>query len=65
MLHYLMEDVTPIDLEYPNDAFFIQDGMALLNVPKNLPTIFGDIYLQVTDQMVAKKNVVLSTDNYY
>ena len=65
MLHYLLEDVTSGELKYPQDALFIQDGMALLHVLKDLPPTFGDISLKILDQMVAKKHFLFSTDSYH
>ena len=65
MLHYLLEDVTSGELKYPQDALFIQHGMALLHVLKDLPPTFGDISLKILDQMVAKKHFLFSTDSYY
>lgn len=65
ILHYLLEDVTPENIPYPQDALFIQDGMALLHTLSNLPPTCGDICLQVLDQMIAKKNFLFSTDCYH
>ena len=65
ILHYLLEDATSDDLSYPQNALFIQDGMALLHTLKNLPQTCGEICLQVLDQMVAKKNFLFSTDCYH
>ncbi|XP_063959228.1 uncharacterized protein LOC135154916 [Lytechinus pictus] len=64
MLHFLMEDA-PEDVPYPEDALYIQDGNALFHALENLPPTFGQICLQVLDQMVAKKNFVFSTDSYH
>ena len=52
-------------VQYPQDALFIQDGMALLHVLTNLPPTFGDICLQILDQMMAKKHFLFSTDSYH
>ena len=65
ILHYLLEDITPENLPYPNDALFIQDGMALFHTLANLPPTCGEICLQVLDQMVAKKHFLFSTDSYH
>uniref|UniRef100_UPI00358FA82B uncharacterized protein n=1 Tax=Myxine glutinosa TaxID=7769 RepID=UPI00358FA82B len=65
ILHYLLEDTTPQDLQYPKDALFIQDGMALLHTLANLPPTCGEICLQVLDQMVAKQHFLFSTDSYH
>lgn len=65
ILHYLLEDITLEDLPYPEDALFIQDGMALLHTLSNLPLTCGDICLQVLDQMVAKKHFLFATDSYH
>lgn len=64
MLHYLMEDA-PEEVIYPAESLYIQDGNALFHALKNLPPTFGEICLQVLDQMVAKKNFVFSTDSYH
>lgn len=47
------------------DALFIQDGMALLHILTNMPPTFGEICLQILDQMVAKKHFLFSTDSYH
>ncbi|XP_072029165.1 uncharacterized protein [Amphiura filiformis] len=62
ILHFLMED-GPEDVPYPEDALYIQDGNALFHALMNIPPTFGQICLQVLDQMVAKK-FVFSTDSY-
>ena len=64
MLHFLMEDASE-DVPYPKEALYIQDGNALFHALMNLPPTFGEICLQVLDQMVAKKNFVFSTDSYH
>ena len=65
ILHYPLEDATSDDLFYPQNALFIQDGMALLHTMKNLPQTYGETCLEVLDQMVAKKNFLFSTDCYH
>ena len=60
-----MLDVAQEELAYPKDALFIQDGMALLHVLTNLPPTCGDIFLQILDQMVAKKHFLFATDSYH
>ena len=64
MLHYLMEDA-PEEVPYPTDRLYIQDGNAVFHALKNLPPTFGEICLQVLDQMAAKKNFVFSPDSYH
>ena len=64
MLHALLEDSLD-DVAYPKDSFFIQDGNALFHALTNLPPTFGDICLQILDQMIAKKNFLFSTDSYH
>lgn len=64
MLHFLMDDASE-DVPYPKEALYIQDGNALFHALMNLPPTFGEICLQVLDQMVAKKNFVFSTDSYH
>ena len=65
VLHYLLEDLSSNDLPYPQDALFIQDGMALFHTLTNLPPTCGEICLQVLDQMAVKKNFIFSTDSYH
>ncbi|KAJ8333550.1 hypothetical protein SKAU_G00415580 [Synaphobranchus kaupii] len=48
----------------PSRAMFIQDGNALFHTLTNLPHTYGEICLQVLDNMVAKQNFIFSTDNY-
>ena len=64
MMHYVLTD-TAEEVPYPKDTFFIQDGNALFHTLTNLPPTFGDICLQILDQMVAKKNFIFSTDSYH
>ena len=63
MLHFLLQD-TILDVPYPTDAVHIQDGMALFHSLTNLPPTFGEIWLQILDQMASKKNFIFSTDCY-
>ena len=63
ILHYLLQDKDE-DMPYHKDALFIQDGNALFHVMKNLPPTFGEICLQVLDQMPAKEHFVFATDSY-
>ena len=65
ILHYPLEDLSSDDLPYPQDALFIQDGMALFHTLTNLPPTCGEICLQVLDQMAVKKNFIFSTDSYH
>ena len=64
MLHYLIKDA-PKEGPYPTDNLYIQNSNALFHALKNLPPTFGEICLQILDQMVAKKNFVFSTDSYH
>ena len=43
---------------------FIQDGNALFHMMQNLPLTFGEICLQLLDQMSSKQHFVFSTDCY-
>lgn len=63
MLHALLDDATD-HITYPQDAIYIQDGMALLHVLTELAPTFGSICLQILDKMVLKKNFIFSTDSY-
>ena len=53
------------DISYPKCALHIQDSNALFHVLTNIAPTFGEICLQVLDQMVAKKNFIFSTDSYH
>ena len=64
MLHFLMEDISE-DIPYPTDAMFIQDGNALFHTLKGLPPTFGEICLQILDQMISRRNFIFSTDSYH
>ena len=64
MLHFLLEDAPEV-VPYPKDALYIQDGNALFHALTNLPPTFGEICLKVLDQMVAKSNIIFSTDSYH
>ena len=64
VLHFLLEDVAKEEL-LPSDAFYIQDGNALFHSLTNLQPTFGNICLQILDQMVSKKNFLFSTDSYH
>lgn len=52
-------------MTYPADSIHIQDGNALFHALTNLPPTFGTICLALLDQMVAKKNLIFSTDAYH
>ena len=43
------------EIIYPNDAFFIQDSNAVIHALKHIPPTFGDICLNIMDQMVSKE----------
>lgn len=62
-MHYLLAERTS-KVAYPSDALFIQDGNALFHSIVALPPTFGEICLQILDQMVVKKNFIFSTDRY-
>lgn len=65
MLHFLTDDFKD-DVPYPTDkTVFIQDGNALFHTLSNLPPTFGEICLQLLDQMAAKKDFIFSTDCYH
>ena len=46
------------------DAMFIQHGNTLFHTLTNLPPTFGATCLQILEQMVTKKHLILSTDCY-
>lgn len=52
VLHYLLDDRSSEDLTYPSDALFVEDGMALLHTLSNRTPMYGEICLQILDQMV-------------
>ena len=64
MMHFMLEDVSE-EVTYPTESIFIQDGNALFHALNNLPPTFGAICLKILDQMVAKKDLIFSTDSYY
>lgn len=64
MLHFLLSE-TEEEVPYPKESVHIQDGNALFHVLTNLPNTFGDICLQVLDQMVHKQDFIFSTDSYH
>ena len=64
LLHFFTDD-NQEDISYPKCALHIQDGNALFHVLTNIAPTFGEICLQVLDQMVAKKDFIFSTDSYH
>ena len=55
--HFFTDD-NQEDISYPKCALHIQDGNALFHVLTNTAHTFGEICLQVLDQMVAKKDFI-------
>lgn len=51
----------PEEVPYPTDSLYIQDATRFFYALKNLPPTFGEMCLQVLDQIVAKKNFVFSS----
>ena len=64
LLHYFTDD-TQENIPYPKGALHIQDGNALFHALTSISPTFGEICLQVLDQMVAKKDFIFSTDSYH
>ena len=64
LLHFFTDN-NQEDISYPKCALHIQDGNALFHVLTNIAPTFGEICLQVLDQMVAKKDFIFSTDSYH
>ena len=64
LLHIFTDD-NQEDISYPKCALHIQDDNALFHVLTNTTPTFGEICLQVLDQMVAKKDFIFSTDSYH
>ena len=65
MMHFLLDNAADQDdIQPPKDALFIQDGNALFHMLTNLQPTFGEICLQILDQMVARRNFLFSTDCY-
>ncbi|EDO46758.1 predicted protein [Nematostella vectensis] len=65
ILHFLTDDYGG-DALYPSEkCLYIQDGNALFHALTQLPPTFGEICLQMLDQMVAKKDFIFSTDSYH
>ena len=56
LLHFLLEEY-PGAPGYPNDAFHIEDGNALVYTLTNLAATFGEICLQILNQMTGKKTL--------
>ena len=65
ILHYLLKDAAAEEIQYPKDAMYIQDGMALLHVLTDLPPTCGEICLKILDHMIAKKHFLFTTDSYH
>ena len=63
MMHFLLEDF-PATSNYPSDAFHVEDGNALVHVMNNLAPTFGEICIQILDQMVNKRSFIFSIDSY-
>lgn len=63
MVHYMLDDYQD-DIQYPDGALFIQDGMALMHTLTNIHPTFGGICLQILACMALKQNFVFSTDSY-
>ena len=57
ILSYLLQDEDK-EVTYPKDSLFIQDGNALFHMMQNLPPTFGEICLQILDQMCSKQHFV-------
>ncbi|XP_048577521.1 uncharacterized protein LOC5506308 [Nematostella vectensis] len=65
ILHFLIDDYDG-DALYPSEkCLYIQDGNALFHALTQLPPTFGEICLQMLDQMVTKKDFIFSTDSYH
>ena len=64
LLHFFT-DYNQEDISYPKCSLNIQDVNALFHVLTNIAPTFGEICLQVLDQMVAKKDFIFSTDSYH
>ena len=62
LLHFFTDDIQE-DIPYPKGVLHIQDGNALFHALINISPTFGEICLQVLDQMVAKKDFFFSTDS--
>ena len=63
MLQFLMEDYN-VDVQYPKDSMFIQDGNVLFHTRVNMSPIFGGICLQILNLMVSKNSFIFSGDSY-
>ena len=59
MLHFLIE------VSYPNNSMFTQDGNALFHSLVSLVPTFGGVSLQIMGQMTQKKNLIFSMDLYH
>ena len=62
-VHFIMEEFPNVE-SYPQNAFHVEDGNALIHMLKNLPPTFGQICQQIIDQMSSKSSFIFSTDSY-
>ena len=61
-LHFLLVEFTD-EVLYLENAFYVQDGNAMIHALKDIPHSFGGICLKLLDHMTPKKNFIFSTDS--
>ena len=54
-----MEEISKYAV-YPKNAFQVEDGNAFIRVMKDLPLTFGDICMQILDQIIHKGSFIFS-----
>ena len=64
MLKYFFEDFFE-DVQYPQNAFYIQDGSTLFHSLTNLADAIEGIRFQLLDIMISKTNFLFSVDSYF
>ena len=62
MMHCLLKEY-PHEVDYPQDAFHIEDGNGTVHALKETPATFGGICLKLLDHMAPKNNFLFSTDS--
>ena len=58
-------DAVPVNIAYPDDALFIQDGNAHFHSLIDIPRIFGELSSRILNSMVSKNEFIFSTDSYH
>ena len=64
IIPYLLKDVDT-HVSYPDGALFIDDINTTFHSMTNIPSTFGEIYLQILDRLSHKKDFLFSTDAHH